>query len=167
MDAQRWRAGYATERGEPPQQRFMTYRFAIKDRPGFFLWGYKRVREHPAIDAWRDTSSLFVTLLGPRRDGSAGRSVPRGAGVVHVDLPSFLYRQVPSIVAGYAGRDPDDAFVPAEDPAAVTWAIATFAAFFFGSLQRIYAPDLTNIVASAFRGRTSNLRYEPSRLGGS
>jgi hypothetical protein len=163
--AQQWRAGYETEEGEPPQERFMTYRFAIKDEPGFFVWGYKRIREHPAIDAWRDTSSLFVTLVGSRRDGRPGRSVARGAGVVHVDLPSFLFRQMPSITVGYAGGGPEGEFVPATDPAATVWAIAKFAAFFFGSLQRIYAPDLTNIVASAFRGDTSNLRYEPSRLG--
>ncbi len=165
MEAQRRRAGYATRRGEPPRERFMTYRFAISDRPGFFLWGYKRIREHPAIDAWRDTSSLFVTLFGLRRDGRAGASVPRGAGVVHVDLPGFLYGQVPSITAGYTGDGPEPAFVPAEDPAVAIWAIAKFATFFFGSLQRIYAPDLTNVVAGAFRGATNNLRYEPSRLG--
>jgi len=165
MEAQRRRGGYATLRGEPPSERFMTYRFAIHGRPGFFLRGYKRIREHPAIDAWRDTSSLFVTLLGPPRDGRRGLSVVRGAGVVHVDLPSFLFGQVPSIVVGYAGNDPSAAFEPAEDPAVATWAMAKFATFFFGSLQRIYAPDLTHLVTSAFRGHTNNVRYEPSRLG--
>jgi hypothetical protein len=84
---------------------------------------------------------------------------------VHVDLPGFLRHQLPSITAGYANAGPHGEFVPAEDDAVVTWAIAKFAAFFFGSLQRIYAPDLTSLVASAFRGHTNNVLYEPSRLG--
>ncbi len=166
LRAQRRRAGgYGTLAGEPPRERFMTYRFALTDAPGFFMWGYKRVREHPALDAWRDTSALFVTLIGPRRDGARGLSVPRGAGVVHVDLPGFLRDQLPSITVGHADAGPDGEFVPADDPAMVSWAVAKFAAFFFGSLQRIYAPDLTSLVGSAFRGHTNNIRYEPSRLG--
>jgi cholesterol oxidase len=166
MRAQRKRAGgYGTLKGEPPRERFMTYRFALSDAPGYFVWGYKRVREHPAIDAWRDTSSLFVTLIGPPRDGAAGHSVVRGAGVVHVDLESFLQKQLPSIKAGYATPGKDGEFFAANDSAMITWAVAKFAGFFFGSLQRIYAPDLTSLVAGAFRGHTNNVRYEPSRLG--
>ncbi|HEX4341109.1 MAG TPA: GMC oxidoreductase [Polyangiaceae bacterium] len=166
MRAQRRRAGgYGTVADPPARERFMTYRFALTDMPGYYLWGYKRVRENPALDAWRDTSSLFVTLLAPPSHGGKGLSVARGAGVVHVDLPGFLRHQVPSFTAGYAGAGNDGEFVPAEDDAMITWAIAKFAAFFFGSLQRIYAPDVTSLLASAFRSHTNNVRYEPPRLG--
>src|SRR5262249_31421274 len=64
---------YRPQRGEPRRfrssrrgvdQRVMEYdiRFAAAERH-WLLTGYKRIRDDPGIDAWRDASSLFVRLF--------------------------------------------------------------------------------------------------------
>jgi hypothetical protein len=37
------------------------------------------------------------------------------------------------------------------DPARATWAIAKFGWFFFGSLQRVYAPEVGKVFETFFR----------------
>jgi len=65
---------------------------------------------------------------------------------VHVDLTGFLYNQLPSFeVTG------------TKDPALVSWAISKFAAFFFGELQRVYAPEVSRVLNGLFDPRPSNV----------
>jgi cholesterol oxidase len=148
---------YCTERGEPRRvassrrsrdERFMKYRLKFHD--GGRRWiidGYKRVREDPGLDAWRDTSSLFVRLKS--QEASDADPIDRGAGVVHVDLPTFLFEQLPSMkITGTT------------DPARVTWSLAKFATFFFGSLQRIYAPEARVALEALFKAHPNNVRRE-------
>lgn len=139
---------YVTHVGPPAPERFMTYvlRFADTNGKKWLLSGYKRIKDDPGLDAWRDTSSLFIRLF----ECGEEMCVFRGAGVVHVDLTGFLYDQLPSIEVG---RVEDGKFVAESDAARVAWATAKFAAFFFGSLQRIYAPGLGSAVRTFFGGK--------------
>jgi len=120
-------------------QRFLTYALTFSDgaRQRWSLDGYKRMRDEPGANAWRDTTSLLVKLsVLPEGVGAA----VRGAGVVHVDLAGFLYGQLPSIKV--TGTD---------DPARIAWATAKFGTFFFGSLQRIYVPGVGKALETFFR----------------
>jgi choline dehydrogenase-like flavoprotein len=157
---------YRTQVGQPPKQRFMGYTLELIGRPGWRVEGYKRIRDDAGLDAWRDTSSLFTTVFGPPATGN----VVRGAGVAHVDLPGFLFKQIRSIEIGYvSGAAPKRGFTPAvpEEPAGeaalITWASVKFATFFFGSLQRIYMPELETAIQTAFGVNSSNIRHEVSR----
>ncbi|HEX7669927.1 MAG TPA: GMC oxidoreductase, partial [Polyangiaceae bacterium] len=156
----------------PPQrQRFLEYAMTFgSDEQRWALTGYKRIREDPGLDAWRDTSSLFLTLKGPgalppspaipQASGVEAATVA-GAGVVHVDLPGFLFNQLRSMEAGYVCVEgAERKFVPATDPALVTWAIAKFTAFFFGFLQRIYVPEVKTVLETAFRVNPSNVGHD-------
>jgi hypothetical protein len=143
---------YRTRRGAPGlhQRREMTYTLAFDaDGVGYELHGYKRIRDDPGPDAWRDTSSLFVRLLS-----AAPKSTLLGAGVVHVDLDGFLFHQLPSLRA--TGTD--------DDPARAMWAKLTFATFFFGTLQRIYLPEVKTAIETLFGVNPSNLRTETGSL---
>jgi cholesterol oxidase len=146
---------YTTRRGAPPprEQRFLRYYLTLTDAPGWHVFGYKRVRDDGGVEAWRDTSSLFVQLYGPATGAPPGSpSVVQGSGVVHVDLTGFLVDQLPSVEIGYVPQPGSGAAFEAEtDPALVSWATARFAAFFFGSLQRVYLPDIQGAVATLFR----------------
>jgi choline dehydrogenase-like flavoprotein len=142
---------------ERRDERRMNYALSFRDDRGrkWALLGFKHICDDPGLDAWRDTSSLFVTLLGPGadeapgHDGVAARSV-QGAGVVHVDLNGFLFNQLPSMrITGGLG-DPGT-----EDPTRALWAKAKFAGFFFGSLQRIYVPEVGAAVEALFRPRVA------------
>jgi cholesterol oxidase len=139
---------YKTIRGDAPSEdeRLLDYRLTFDGEPGC-LRGYKRIKNQPALDAWRDTSTLFTWVERPdARD-------PMLAGVAHVELDSFLFNQLSSIeVTG------------TKDPARITWATATFGAFFFGSLQRIYAPAIDATLQSLLRRPSSGVRYKPSRM---
>jgi choline dehydrogenase-like flavoprotein len=121
-------------------ERRMVYELAFKDlqqRP-WTLHGYKRIKEDPGFDAWRDTTALFVCL---KCEGEV-----RSAGVVHVDMPGFV-KQLQSM---RVISDESAAAVDA-DPARVAWTLGTFAAFFFGSLQRIYLPQAGVALGALFR----------------
>jgi choline dehydrogenase-like flavoprotein len=163
--------GLVTPDRPPPRQRFLEYAMTFgSGEERWALTGYKRVQEDPGLDAWRETSALFVTLKGPgadtpspalRRTTGDDASKIAGAGVVHVDLPGFLFDQLRSMEVGYvsnegAARD----FVPATDPALVTWAIAKFTAFFFGSLQRIHVPGVKTVLETAFGVNPSNVGHD-------
>src|SRR5690606_7111498 len=120
----------------------------------------KLIRDDPGLDAWRDTSSLFVRLLGPAPDGArSAQQRLRGAGTVHVDLDGFLTEQLPSIrVETDGGQSPD--------PARATWAILCFASFFFGQLQRVYLPEVESALRSLFEPRPANVRFRPPSRSG-
>jgi hypothetical protein len=111
------------------------------------LRGYKRIREQPALAAWRDTSTLFTWIERP------GASAPMLAGVAHVELDDFLFKQLSSIeVTG------------TKDPARIAWATATFGAFFFGSLQRIYMPAIDAALQSLLGRPSGGASYKPTRV---
>jgi len=138
----------------------MEYQLSISDRPGWSLSGFKLIRDDPGLDAWRDTSSLFVRLSGPAPDGArSAQQRLRGAGTVHVDLDGFLTEQLPSIrVETDGGQSPD--------PARATWAILCFASFFFGQLQRVYLPEVESALRSLFEPRPANVRFRPPSRSG-
>jgi len=143
------RRSYRTIRGDPPSggARYLDYRLAFDGKPGWSLRGYKRVTKQPALDAWRDTSTLFTWIERP------GASAPMLAGVAHVELDNFLFKQLSSIeVTG------------TKDPARITWATATFGAFFFGSLQRIYLPAIDTVLQSLLRRPSGGVHYKPPRV---
>ncbi len=78
-------AKYATSvSSRPPvEERLMFYELDFEDeekRP-WKVCGYKRLRDTPDVHAWRDTTWLFVQLIGESS---------LSAGIAHVDLPGFL-----------------------------------------------------------------------------
>jgi choline dehydrogenase-like flavoprotein len=121
-------------------QRFFYYLlwFEGSGKP-WTLYGYKRVRDNPAVDAWRDTSTLFVSLFEGhlKQEDIHGQATCRGAGAVHTELTSFLFKQLHGLrVTGTS------------DPARIAWATTSFADFFFGSLLRIYIPGLGTAIGT-------------------
>ncbi len=124
------------------------------------LYGYKRVRDNPAVDAWRDTSTLFVTLFEGhlKHEEVTSQVACRGAGAVHTELTSFLFKQLHGLRV--TGTD---------DPARIAWATTSFADFFFGTLLRVYVPGLGTAVG-ALVGRprdhvVARSRHLPWRWG--
>jgi hypothetical protein len=125
----------------------------LLDKPGWVLSGYKRMRNDPGLDAWRDTTSLFVKVTGPAPARSAP-GVTRAAGVLHVDLSGFLFDQIHSIE-----------ITQTKDPARIVWAAATFATFFFGSLQRIYLPQVGGALDTLLAPPRAGAQRSPLRSG--
>ena len=89
--------------------------------------------------------------------GVVVEAAPNGAGVLHVDMNEFMFAQLPSMVVaegvdpvrprpGMPSRDRPEAV----DPARAAWAVGKFAVFFFGSLQRVYAPELGSAIGTFF-----------------
>jgi cholesterol oxidase len=131
----------------------MRYFLSLKGHPEYRIEGYKRIRDDGGLDAWRDTSTLFVKLL--RQDDPNGDPVIAGAGAVHVDLPGFLSRQIPSFeVTGVKEGDPRAA-----------WAMAKFVACFFGDLQRVYSPTASVALDAMLRPVSATPRRWPLRPG--
>jgi choline dehydrogenase-like flavoprotein len=133
-------------RVRPGEERFLKYflRFAANGEH-WVLYGYKRVKDDPGFDAWRDTSSLFVQLFAvpdePDLQALPGPACLRGAGVIHVDINDFVFDQLASMkVTG------------TEDPARIAFALGKFTAFFFGALQRVYVPELGKVAETFFGG---------------
>jgi hypothetical protein len=153
--------GYATHRGAPSpgDERFMRYYLSF-DQDAWRLEGYKRIQRQAGADAWRQTSNLF-TKIGVPRLAEGGARVPfgerdslevRAAGVVHVDLTGFLYDQLPSFeITG------------TKDPARTTWALGKFMAFFMGSLQRVYLPQVGSALDTLYRPLANNVQHEAPR----
>ncbi|MET0409737.1 MAG: GMC oxidoreductase, partial [Polyangiaceae bacterium] len=139
---------------EPSDERFMRYYLSF-DGDRARLAGYKRIRQDPGLDAWRDTSALFTQIGRPRR--GANGSLPElgkgqldviAAGVIHVDLTGFLYDQMPSFrVLGTT------------DEARRTWAITKFNTFFFGALQRVYAPEAQTALSALFGVKANDVHF--------
>jgi choline dehydrogenase-like flavoprotein len=167
---------YHTVKGppDPDLQRMMYYDLSLLDRDGkpvedeLRLRAYKRIREDPGLDAWRDTTALFTRLGVPeRKDGQAlplgcKLAEVRAAGVVHVDLNGFAFHEVPSFEAT-GGETPQlkDAQVSGTtDAARINWAIAKFASFFFGTLQRVYSPTTRHVLDAIYRPMPNNVQHE-------
>jgi cholesterol oxidase len=146
------RSSYASvpDDGSKPQDRLMRYSLPFQDETGRFwaLHGHKQISSTTSLDAWRQTSIIVLELSG-QDDAQNGALVTRGAGAVHVDLMSFLYKQLKTVEA-----------TGTNDPMRSAWAVTEFSAFFFGTLQRIYLPAVNAMIQSATaRGRLD--RYQP------
>jgi len=128
-----------------PDQRFMVYKLSFGREAQEGRWtleGYKRLRDDAALNAWRDTTSLFVRVK------NAVDGLVVSGGVVHVDLVGFLHQlnSVRVVTKDEHGRQ-TDVHPTLDDPARTAWAIGTFGAFFFGALQRIYLPQLSSLLS--------------------
>jgi choline dehydrogenase-like flavoprotein len=145
--------GYSTVVGpaEADEECFLRYSLAFRDEQQrlWTLLGYKRIKDDPGFDVFRDTSGLFVKLLAS--EPTPVRECVVAAGVVHVDLNEFLTKQLPSFRVE-----------PADDPARVSFALGKFMLFFFGSLRRVYLPEVSGVLATFF-GRPPGERRERRR----
>lgn len=151
--------GNLLHKGAPPprRERLMKYRLEFElNGERWALHGYKRMSLEPGVNAWRDTTSLFITLLGPSSNGEP--TAVRGIGAIHVDLTGFLFGQLHSVTAEPAAGA-NGALEPV-DPARLTWSVAKFSSFFFGSLQRIYVPELGSMIDTLFHPRKTNVNYQ-------
>jgi len=84
--------------------REMRYRLWFRDLAGApaTMYGYKTVRNDPGLDIWRDTSTLYITLLkGHVPPGADGTVI--GAGLLRI-LPGDFARQLTTFRAD--GRTP-------------------------------------------------------------
>jgi cholesterol oxidase len=53
-----------------------------------FVYGYKFVHDDPGLDAWKDTTTLFVTVCENGKPGTpAGKLVAKG--IITISLPDF------------------------------------------------------------------------------
>ncbi len=150
--------GNLLHQGAPPprSERLMKYRLTFEvSGEQWALHGYKRMSLEPGVNAWRDTTSLFITLLGPSSQSGGEPTEVRGIGAIHVDLTGFLFNQLHSVTAEPAGG----AHEPV-DPARLTWAVAKFSSFFFGSLQRIYVPEIGALTDTLFHPRKTKVNYQ-------
>jgi len=156
--------GNLLHQGAPPprSERLMKYRLAFEvNGAPWALHGYKRMSLEPGVNAWRDTTSLFITLLGPGSgsdDSPARANEVRGIGAIHVDLTGFLFGQLHSVTAEPAC--PSNGTHEPVDPARLTWSVAKFSSFFFGSLQRIYVPEVGAVVDTLFHPRKTKIDYQ-------
>jgi len=92
--------------------------------------GWKDLRNEQGLDAWLDSSTLFVDFYALDPHGVIGDHKLRG--IVRVSLRDFMTFQLPSFE------------VKNEDlgPQRKAWAVLRFSRFFFGSLARVYAQEI-------------------------
>jgi cholesterol oxidase len=109
----------------------MRYRLWFSDRSGapITMYGFKTVRDDPGLDIWRDTSTLYITLMKghvpPGENGADdGTGEVIGAGMLRI-LPLDFARQLTTFRG--AGRGP-------------LASIARFGAFFTKSVMDAYLP---------------------------
>jgi choline dehydrogenase-like flavoprotein len=93
------------------------------------LEGIKEIEDDPGFDGWLDTSVLYTEL----HDGGAK---PVARGVLRLGIKDFLDNQLKGLKANGT-----------TDPARVIWTLGSFAVFFFGDLQGIYAPEIKRFQA--------------------
>jgi choline dehydrogenase-like flavoprotein len=119
----------------------LTFHSPVPGSPGLVLEGHKRVRDEPGQDEWQDTTALFF-WLGEidhyRGDYPVASKTARSHGIVRVSLDEFLTRQLPSMNVIGVRKAPQS---EEPDPANVIWGLATFGAFFFGSLADVYMKE--------------------------
>jgi hypothetical protein len=137
---------YTSSKGPQRTTRLMRYtlNFLDEQQQRWELRGYKHISDDPGADAWRDTTELFVKLsrftVGRRRELVS-------AGVMHMDMAGFL-----KLVQGMCLITPSsNGPMSNPDPARVVWTLVSFCQFFFGSLQRIYMPQLQTMLDTLMR----------------
>jgi predicted acylesterase/phospholipase RssA len=121
---------------EDPSDKRMIYRLWFRDAVGhpLTLYGHKFVRNDSGLDLWRDTTTLFTTVLGGHLeldlDGVAAEQADLVAGGVLRISPSQFARQLTTFRAD-----------------APTWmermqALARFGRLFGGGLWDVYGRDI-------------------------
>lgn len=117
----------------------MRYRLWFSDMSGtpLTMYGFKTVRDDPGFDTWRDTSTLYITIMkghippGPNgADDAPGEVI--GAGVLRI-LPRDFARQLTTFRGGGKG------------PLA---SIARFGVFFTKSVADAYLPPARSAASS-------------------
>jgi len=114
--------------------REMRYRLWFHDLGGnpVTMYGFKQVRNDPGLDMWRDTSTLYITLLsGHVPPGEQGDVA--GAGMLRI-LPRDFARQLTTFKA--EGRRP-------------VGAVMEFGRYFAGSLRDIYLRPPARVAGDA------------------
>ncbi len=118
-------------RGEPPdaaRERFMSYHLEFDQ---YELNGFKRLRERAGSDAWRDTTTLYITIR-KRADPLRQSRI----GIMRVGIDDFLTKQMRSF-----------AVTGTKDEERIGWAFSTFASFFFSNLEKVYLPEIDRVRA--------------------
>lgn len=103
--------------------REMRYRLWLHDISGapVTMYGFKRVRDDAGLDVWRDTSTLYITLLkGHVPPG--GQADALGAGVLRI-LPKDFAKQLTTFRSSGRGK---------------LGSLAAFGSFFGTSLKDVY-----------------------------
>ena len=108
----------------------MRYRLLFEDAEGnpFTLSGFKRMRDDPGPDVWKDTTTLFTNILyGHIPDDGDGDGEQRIAatGILRIEIADFLHQ-----LTTFRADAPQ--FTERSR------AIAKFGQFFMGSLWRVY-----------------------------
>jgi len=91
------------------------------------LVGWKRIQASPGLDAWMAGTTLYTDVW-------TGNPLCHRRGIMRLSLADFLTGELPSMkVTGTS------------DPARIAWTLSRFVAFFFGSFQRVYMPELDHL----------------------
>lgn len=114
--------------GNDPAHREMLYRIQFDDVSGraLCLRGRKNVMDDRGLDAWPDTTTLYVELSGPSAGEDTGEPV-LAAGVLRVKPLDFV-RQLTTFRTSGGSRT------------ARTLALVKFVRFFFAQLLHVYVP---------------------------
>jgi cholesterol oxidase len=119
-------------------RRNMVYRMALhaEDGRSYFFHGVKNVDNDPPTEAWRQTTTLYVTV---REGGDDETGAIVGRGILYIELPDFLTQLRTIEITG------------ASSPAERLKALASFTDYFAGVMadayggvfakQKIFNPD--------------------------
>jgi choline dehydrogenase-like flavoprotein len=109
-----------------PDRRLMRYTLPFEHPNGrrWTLTGVKEIEDDRGFDAWLDTAVLYTELHDDKDQ-------PVARGVLRLGIRDFLHNQ-------FKGLRSEGT----RDPARVIWTLGSFAVFFFGDLQGIYAPEI-------------------------
>lgn len=137
------------------ETRTMSYEigFLVDSKP-WTLRGQKLLRQDPGIDAWDDSSELFVALYDGDKLVQAGIMRLGPLGFVRALLSGMQPNADPADWIGVKVLGVDE-----RDWARKAWAIGTFASFFFGTLQRVYLPALGKGMDALLGHRDRGSRY--------
>ncbi|HEV2769276.1 MAG TPA: GMC family oxidoreductase [Solirubrobacteraceae bacterium] len=117
---------FVDQQGDRPVKH-MLYHLPFSDADGRALTmvGFKRVGDHPGLDVWQDTTTLFTRILpGHPEPGEEAGAEPLAAGIIHIHARDFA-RQLTTFRV---------------DPPHRVDALGRFAALFAGALWQVYGP---------------------------
>jgi cholesterol oxidase len=117
-------------RDDDPDRRRMLYRLHFADGGGnpLTIVGYKDVADDPGLDVWRDTSTLYTTVLAGHVDPDGDATAATVAtGVLTIHIPDFLQQLTTFRTSGPR---------PAH-------ALEAFGRLFLGELWGVYGRRLT------------------------
>ncbi len=80
---------------QPDGSQRMRYRMKMLTREGrtYFMDGFKVIRDDPGLDAWPDTTTLYITVF----DGDSDQAAVIGRGILRI-LPEDFARQLGTMV---------------------------------------------------------------------